>query len=151
VEQFSPYAAYSMKNLCNSTLRFFYRCTEYRSCHGMFRQVQACCALQLPCSVWRKKNDPAFLNYVPFLTQDLSSQMSSIIFYVRFKHLKKKKNSPRLATKGTAILRCDVFVKPLNCGIELSDAKQDVRPQRWTSKSFRSVQTVSVHCPCRYC
>ena len=36
VEQFCSYAAYSMKNPCNSIVRFFYRCTEYRSCHGMF-------------------------------------------------------------------------------------------------------------------
>jgi hypothetical protein len=40
VEQFSAYAAYLMKNLCNSTVRFFYRCTEYRSCHGKASRLQ---------------------------------------------------------------------------------------------------------------
>ena len=33
------------------TVRFFYRCSEHRSCHGMSQRMQAFCSIKLPCSV----------------------------------------------------------------------------------------------------
>jgi len=34
----------------SNTVRFFYRCSEHCSSHGMSRQKQALCAIRLPCS-----------------------------------------------------------------------------------------------------